>query len=106
LLELIEPFAYGELRLTPESFGKLTMKEFNALVDGYIRRRDAFEDLLIVQCALPVYRSMLGDKAPTYEDLIAYRKRRHKQDNDKYVSDLEYWEKKLDELERGENIHA
>ncbi|EHO63545.1 hypothetical protein HMPREF9453_00562 [Dialister succinatiphilus YIT 11850] len=100
---MIEPVAYGELKLTPSTLGELTMKEFNALVNGYVRRRDSFENLLILRCALPVYSSMLGEKAPTFDDLTAYRKLRDKRPekhDSRYESDVKYWSKKLDELER------
>lgn len=96
--------AYGELRLTPKEFGEMTMKEINALVGGYIRRRDAAEDLLILRCALPIYRSMLGAKAPTFDELTAYRKLRDhlKTHDSQYESNVKYWSKKLTELQNEE----
>lgn len=86
------------------------MKEIDALVSGYIRRRNAAEDLLILRCALPIYRSMLGSKAPTFDELIAYRKLRdHPEIHDsQYESNVKYWSKKLTELqsEEGKYRHA
>lgn len=79
------------------------MKEFDALANGYLRRRDAYEDMLILRCTLPVYRSMLGDKAPTYDELTAYRKlrdKRPKEHDSKYEANVKFWSKKLDEIER------
>lgn len=44
------------------------------MVDGYVRRFQRLEDLLIINCALPAYRAAYGKKAPTYEQLTAHRK--------------------------------
>lgn len=80
------------------------MREIDAMADGYIRRRDAAENLLILRCALPIYRSMLGDKAPTFDDLTAYRELRdHLELHDsQYVSNVKFWSKKLTELQNEE----
>lgn len=64
----------GELNLTVEQFGEYTIKEFNALVDGYMRRRDALEDLFIIYSALPTYRGTCK-KAPSYKQLTSHRRR-------------------------------
>lgn len=77
------------------------MKEITAMIDGYIRRHDRMEDMLIIYCALPVYRSMLGGDAPTYEEMTAYRKKRDgptPEEQAKYEKDVDYWSKMLDKL--------
>jgi len=38
-LEALEPLALGELALTPEQFGNYTVKEIDAMFEGYIRRQ-------------------------------------------------------------------
>lgn len=74
------------------------------MADGYIRRRDAAENLLILRCALPIYRSMLGDKAPTFDDLTAYRELRDHPElhGSQYASNVKFWSKKLTELQNEE----
>lgn len=59
--------------MKPEEFANATIEEIDALVDGYVRRYQRLEDLFIVHCALPAYRSAYGNKAPTYEELTANR---------------------------------
>ena len=45
---MLEPIALGELHLTIEQFGDYTIGQIDALVAGYMRRRDAMEDLFSV----------------------------------------------------------
>ena len=78
VVEELEPIALGELGLTPEQFGRYTIMEIDAMVDGYIRRQERLEDLFIVNCALPTYRCYLGKKAPSYKKLTEHRSRRGK----------------------------
>ena len=49
------------------------MAELEALINGYIRRYQHFEDLFIINCALPAYRAAYGNKAPSYKQLTAHR---------------------------------
>jgi len=63
----------GELDLSPEQFGRYTIMEIDALMDGYIRRQERLEDLFIINCALPTYRGAYGKKAPSYKKLTAHR---------------------------------
>lgn len=98
LLEKLEPIALGELNLSVDEFGEYTVKELNALTDGYIRRTERLEDLFIIYSALPVYQSFAGNKAPTYKKLTAHRKRNH--DNATLSEeDLKKWR---EILEKGE----
>lgn len=71
----MEPFALGELQLTPEQFAGCTMRELDALTNGYQRRHERLEDLFIINVALPIYRAAYGRKAPTYKKLTAHRNR-------------------------------
>lgn len=64
----------GELHLTPNDFGNLTIGEIECLIDGYKRRYERLEDLLIINCALPIYRGHFGKKAPSYRKLTAHRR--------------------------------
>ncbi len=68
--------ALGELGLTIEQFGMYTVGQINALTRGYLRRRDAEEDLFIAYSALPTYQTQMGRKAPTYQKLTAHRRKR------------------------------
>ena len=77
MLEVLEVIALGELNLTPEQFGKYTVSEIDAMFDGYLRRYDALEDLMIINCALPTYRGAYGRKAPTYKKLTKHRRKRN-----------------------------
>lgn len=65
----------GELHLTPEQFAGYTVRELDALTDGYQRRYERLEDLFIINIALPIYRAAYGRKAPSYRKLIAHRNR-------------------------------
>jgi len=67
--------ALGELALTPEQFGNYTVKEIDAMFEGYIRRQERLEDLFIINCALPTYRGAYGRKAPSYKKLTRHRKK-------------------------------
>lgn len=87
----MEPIALGELHLTPEQFGDYTVKEIDALFDGYVKRRERLEDLLIINCALPVYRSLLGDKAPSYQSLIKHRKEQSNSVGTIDAEEAEFW---------------
>lgn len=66
----------GELHLTPEQFANYTVKEIDALFEGYLRRYERLEDLFIIDCALPAYRAAYGKKAPSYKKLTSHRKKR------------------------------
>ena len=68
MLEVLEVIALGELNLTPEQFGKYTVSEIDAMFDGYLRRYDALEDLMIINCALPIYRGCLLYTSPSPRD--------------------------------------
>lgn len=72
----MQEIALGELSMTVESFGSATIGEITALVEGYKRRREAQEDLLILWSALPVYQTQCK-KPPTYKQLTAHRTRSH-----------------------------
>lgn len=74
LLNRLEPLALGELAMSPREFGDATIAEIEAMAIGYERRREALEDLLIINCSLPMYRAWYGRKAPTYDELTRYRK--------------------------------
>lgn len=77
LIDELEPLALGELQMTPDEFSGSTVAEINARLHGYLRRREALEDLFIINCALPVYRAFYGKKAPTYRELTAHRRKNH-----------------------------
>ena len=72
---MLEPIALGELHLTIEQFGDCTVGQIDALVAGYLRRRDSLEDLLICYSALPQYQ-MHMKHAPSYRKLTAHRRTR------------------------------
>ena len=72
---MLEPIALGELHLTIEQFGDYTIGQIDALVAGYMRRRDAMEDLFICYSALPQYQ-MHMKQAPSYRKLTAHRRTR------------------------------
>ena len=81
---MLEPIALGELHLTIEQFGDCTIGQIDALVAGYLRRRDSLEDLLICYSALPQYQ-MHMKHAPSYKKLTAHRRNRfinHQMDQD------------------------
>lgn len=61
--------------MTPEQFAGCTVRELDALTDGYQRRYERLEDLFILYVALPVYRAAYGRKAPSYRKLTAHRRR-------------------------------
>lgn len=77
LINELEKIALGELRLTPQQFGGLTIAELEALEDGYLRRYNRLEDLFIIYCALPIY-NVFYKKAPTYRELTAYRSKQRR----------------------------
>ncbi len=52
--------------------------EIDAMFDGYIRRHERLEDLMIINCALPTYRGAYGKKAPSYKKLTAHRRKHNK----------------------------
>lgn len=80
----------GELNLTPEQFGAYTVKEVDALYNGYVRRQERLEDLFIVNCALPTYRGAYGRKAPSYKRLTAHRTK-HNRIGDIDEDTQQYW---------------
>lgn len=80
----------------------MTVAEIDAMFDGYLRRREQLEDLLIINCALPTYRGAYGRKAPTYKKLTAYRQ------NNQITGSIdtetaEYWRSFFNE-ERTKNV--
>ena len=86
---MLEPIALGELHLTVEQFGDYTIGQIDALVAGYLRRRDSLEDLMICYSALPVYQ-MHMKHAPSYKKQTAHRRNRN--DNRQMAAeDVQYW---------------
>lgn len=76
MLEDLEKIALGELGLTPQEFGNYTIAEIEALIDGYMKRQERIEDLLICYITLPVYRGAFGKSAPSYNKLTEHRRKR------------------------------
>lgn len=76
----------------------MTINQIDALVSGYIRRRDALEDLFICYIALPIYQTKLREKAPSYKALTAHRRGR---DFGKamHENEIDYWKEILKEAE-------
>ncbi len=83
--------------MTPSEFAGSTAKELDALVDGYRRRYEILEDLLILHVALPVYRGAWGRKAPTYKKLTAHRTRWRKVEEID-AETAEYWRGVLESI--------
>ena len=86
---MLEPIALGELHLTIEQFGDCTVGQIDALVAGYLRRRDSLEDLLICYSALPQYQ-MHMKHAPSYKKLTAHRRNRNA-NRQMAAEDVQYW---------------
>ena len=86
---MLEPIALGELHLTIEQFGDCTVGQIDALVAGYLRRRDSLEDLLICYSALPQYQ-MHMKHAPSYKKLTAHRRNRNAT-RQMAAEDVQYW---------------
>ena len=86
---MLEPIALGELHLTIEQFGDCTIGQIDALVAGYLRRRDSLEDLLICYSALPQYQ-MHMKHAPSYKKLTAHRRNRNA-NRQMAAEDVQYW---------------
>ena len=86
---MLEPIALGELHLTIEQFGDCTIGQIDALVAGYLRRRDAMEDLFICYSALPQYQ-MHMKHAPSYKKLTAHRRNRNA-NRQMAAEDVQYW---------------
>ena len=86
---MLEPIALGELHLTIEQFGDYTIGQIDALVAGYMRRRDAMEDLFICYSALPQYQ-MHMKHAPSYKKLTAHRRNRNA-NRQMAAEDVQYW---------------
>lgn len=86
---MLEPIALGELHLTVEQFGDYTIGQIDALVAGYLRRRDSLEDLMICYSALPVYQ-MHMKHAPSYKKLTAHRRNRNA-NRQMAAEDVQYW---------------
>lgn len=86
---MLEPIALGELHLTIEQFGDCTIGQIDALVAGYLRRRDSLEDLLICYSALPQYQ-MHMKHAPSYKKLTAHRRNRNAT-RQMAAEDVQYW---------------
>lgn len=93
MLEDLEKIALGELALTPEQFASSTIREIDALYDGWKRRHTILEDLFIVYAALPSYRSNFLKRPPKYEDLAKNREDMPTSRIDPEL--LEYWRNKL-----------
>lgn len=91
MIEALEPIALGELNLSISEFGHLTVKELDALFDGYMRRYERLEDLFIINCALPVYKVNLGRKAPSYKKLTAHRVKNQRRTGDIDEDTQNYW---------------
>lgn len=85
----------GELGLTIEQFKKYTISQIDSLIEGANRRRTYIEDLFICYSALPVYRTLGGDNAPTYEELTSYRRA-----DEKTETEFDFWRRLLKEKER------
>lgn len=96
--------ALGELELTIEQFGEYTIGQINALMTGYMRRRDALEDLFIVYSALPTYQSQLGRKAPSYRRLTAHRRRRNSFNRQLPDKEVQYWKQIIKEAKQHAEI--
>ena len=86
---MLEPIALGELNLTVEQFGDCTIGQIDALVAGYLRRRDSLEDLMICYLALPQYQ-MHMKHAPSYKKLTAHRRNRNA-NRQMAAEDVQYW---------------
>lgn len=86
---MLEPIALGELHLTIEQFGDCTIGQIDALVAGYLRRRDSLEDLMICYSALPQYQ-MHMKHAPSYKKLTAHRRNRNAT-RQMAAEDVQYW---------------
>ena len=86
---MLEPIALGELHLTIEQFGDCTIGQIDALVAGYLRRRDSREDLMICYSALPQYQ-MHMKHAPSYKKLTAHRRNRNA-NRQMAAEDVQYW---------------
>ena len=86
---MLEPIALGELHLTIEQFGDCTIGQIDALVAGYLRRRDSLEDLLICYSALTQYQ-MHMKHAPSYKKLTAHRRNRNA-NRQMAAEDVQYW---------------
>lgn len=86
---MLEPIALGELNLTVEQFGDCTIGQIDALVAGYLRRRDSLEDLMICYSALPQYQ-MHMKHAPSYKKLTAHRRNRNA-NRQMAAEDVQYW---------------
>ena len=63
--------------MSVEQFASATVKEITALTDGYMRRREALEDMFILYSALPTYQGHFGKKAPSYKKLTAHRRKNY-----------------------------
>lgn len=63
--------------MSVEQFANATIRELTALTDGYVRRREALEDLFIIYSAMPAYQCHMGRKAPSYKKLTAHRNHSH-----------------------------
>lgn len=87
---MLEPIALGELSLTIEQFGDCTIGQIDALVAGYLRRRDLLEDLLICYSALPIYQMHMKKHAPSYKKLTAHRRNRNA-NRQMAAEDVQYW---------------
>ena len=92
---MLEPIALGELHLTVEQFGDYTIGQIDALVAGYLRRKDKLEDLMICYSALPVYQ-MHMKHAPSYKKLTAHRRNRNA-NRQMAAEDVQYWKNNIKE---------
>lgn len=96
----MERMALGELNLTPEQFGGYTVKELDAMFEGYIRRQERLEDLFILYCAYPTYQSSMRIRhPPSIRKLLAYRRKRPGRVDQMDDARADHWRKVLKEEE-------
>ena len=86
--------ALGELHLTPEQFGNYTVMEIDAMFDGYVRRYEQLEDLVILNCAMPTQKGPLK-RPPSYKKLTSHRKKRESAAGEIDEETQKFWRKIL-----------
>ena len=72
LVEDLLPVCYGRLNLKTSEIEELTIREINAMVDGWQQRYYDMQDLFIVFGAIPVYQTQCKNP-PKYEDFVKDR---------------------------------
>ena len=88
----LEKVAFGELALTPAQYASYTIREIDALYEGWKRRHTILEDLFIIYGALPAYRSNFLKRPPKYEDLTRHRTEQGAEIDQQL---LEFWRRQL-----------